>query len=161
MKLQMLKLSVLLLCVLAAPALAQQPKEPKEKDKPMTEELALKKVGQIAVRVKDVARAAAFYRDKLGLKLQLQQPNLAALDCGGLTIFLTLPEKAEDAGHNSIIYFDVDDIQQTAKTLTARGVTIVEAPSKVGNLGTVDVWIAIFRDSEENLLGLRSMVPVK
>jgi hypothetical protein len=35
----------------------------------------------------------------------------------------------------------------------------VEKPNKVGKLGNVDVWIAIFRDSEENLMGLRSMTP--
>lgn len=105
----------------------------------MTEEVLLKKVGQIAIRVKDVARAAVFYRDKMGLKLLLQQSNLAVLDCGGLTIFLTLPEKAEESGHNSIIYFDVENIQQTAKTLTERGVTFAETPTKVGKLGTVDV----------------------
>jgi methylmalonyl-CoA/ethylmalonyl-CoA epimerase len=158
MNLYLLKLSLLLCCALAAPTLAQQPKE---RNKPMTDEPAIKKVGQIAVRVKDVARAVAFYRDKLGLKLLLQQPNLAVLECGGLNLFLTPPENAAEAGHNSVIYFEVEDIQKTAKTLTERGVTIVEAPNKVGSLGAVDVWIGIFRDSEENLMGLRSMVPLK
>lgn len=158
MKLLGLKLFVFVLCALAAPTLAQQPKM---RNKPMTESPLIKKVGQIAIRVKDVARAVAFYRDKLGLKVLLQQPNLAVLECGGLNLFLTPPENAAEAGHNSIIYFEVDDIQNTAKTLTERGVTIVEAPNKVGSLGAVDVWIGIFRDSEENLLGLRSMVPVK
>ncbi|MBI1764205.1 MAG: VOC family protein [Acidobacteria bacterium] len=158
MKLLGLKLSALLLCTLAVPVGAQQNKE---RNQPMPETPVIKKVGQIAVRVKDVARAVAFYRDKLGLKVLLQQPNLAVVECGGLNLFLTLPEKAEDAGHNSIIYFDVDDIQQTAKILTTHSVTIVEAPNKVGNLGAVEVWIAILRDSEDNLLGLRSMVPLK
>ena len=158
MKLHLLKLSVLLFCVSTAPVLAQQPKE---RNQPMTEAPAVKKVGQIAIRVKDVARAVAFYRDKLGLQVLLQQPNLAVLECGGLNLFLTPPENAAEAGHNSIIYFEVDDIQHTAKALTARGVTIVEEPNKVGSLGAVDVWIAIFRDSEENQMGLRSMVPVK
>lgn len=158
MKLLRLKLSVLLLCALAVPVWAQQTKE---RNKSMTESPLIKKVGQIAIRVKDVARAVAFYRDKLGLQVLLQQPNLAVLDCGGLNIFLTPPENAAEAGHNSVIYFEVEDIQKTAKTLTERGVTFVEAPNKVGSLGTVDVWIGIFRDSEENLMGLRSMVPVK
>lgn len=155
MKLLGLKLFVFVLCVLAMPALAQQPKV---RNKSMTEAPLIKKVGQIAIRVKDVARAVMFYRDKLGLKVLLQQPNLAVLECSGLNLFLTPPENAAEAGHNSVIYFEVEDIQKTAQILTERGVTIVEAPNKVGSLGTVDVWIGIFRDSEENLMGLRSMV---
>ncbi len=153
---------VFLLLLLTAPVIAQQPNS-KERNKPMAEskEFALTKVGQIAVRVKDVNRAATFYSEKLGMKLLLKQTNLAVLDCGGLSIFLTLPEKETEGTHNSIIYFDVEDIQKAAQSLTERGVTIVEKPNKVGKLGTVDVWIAIFRDSEENLLGLRSMVPAK
>lgn len=158
MKLLGLKLSVLVLCALFTPVSAQQTKA---KEKPLLQSSLLKKVGQIAIRVKDVARAVAFYRDKLGLKVLLQQANLAVLECGGLNLFLTPPENAAEAGHNSILYFDVENIQLTAQTLTDRGVTIVEAPNKVGNLGTVEVWIAIFRDSEENQMGLRSMVPVK
>lgn len=160
MKLQLVL--VFLTLLLVVPSSAQQPNT-KERNKPMAEpkELALTKVGQIAVRVKDVNRAATFYSDKLGMKLLLKQSNLAVLDCGGLSIFLTLPENAAEGVHNSIIYFDVDDIQKTAQILTERGVSIVEKPNKVGKLGAVDVWIAIFRDSEENLMGLRSLVPAR
>src|SRR5215813_5536257 len=108
---------VVLLLILAAPTLAQQSNS-KERNKPMAEpkEFALKKVAQVAVRVKDVNRAAAFYSDKLGMKLLLKQNNLAVLDCGGLSIFLTLPENEAEGTHNSIIYFDVEDIQKAAQT---------------------------------------------
>jgi methylmalonyl-CoA/ethylmalonyl-CoA epimerase len=154
-------IALLCLLLLAAPTRAQQ-LQPKDEKKAMANtEFTLNKVGQVAIRVKDVSRAAKFYRETLGMKLLLKQSNLAVLDCGGLSLFLTLPENAAERGHNSIIYFDVADIQQAAQTLTARGVTIVEKPNQVGKLGSVYVWIAIFRDSEENLLGLRSMVPVK
>ncbi|MCI0666122.1 MAG: hypothetical protein L0220_34145, partial [Acidobacteria bacterium] len=57
----------------------------------------------------------------------------------------------------SIIYFDVDDIQKAFKALSDRDVSFVEKPNKVGRLGDVDVWITIFRDSEDNMMGLRSM----
>ena len=160
-----MKLKLVLACLLlwlAMPVVAQQLNS-KERNKPMAEpkEFALKKVGQIAVRVKDVNRAAAFYSDKLGMKLLLKQNNLAVLDCGGLSIFLTLPETEAEGTHNSVIYFDVEDIQQAAQNLTERGVTLFEKPNKVGKLGAAEVWIAIFRDSEENLMGLRSMAPAK
>jgi len=33
----------------------------------------------------------------------------------------------------------------------------IDEMAKAGSLGKVGVWIAILRDSEENLMGLRSM----
>jgi methylmalonyl-CoA/ethylmalonyl-CoA epimerase len=60
---------------------------------------------------------------------------------------------------SSIIYFDVDDIQNTVENLSGRGVTIEHQPRIVGQLGDVDVWIAIFKDSEDNMMGLMSKKP--
>src|SRR5262245_44638499 len=122
---------------------------------------ALSKVGQIAVRVKDLDRATAFYRDKLGLKHLHQAPSLSVLDCGGITLLLARPENAAEDHPASIIYFDVEDIQAAFKSLSDRGVSFVEKPNKVGSLGDVHGWIAIFRDSEEHMLGLKSMTARK
>ena len=119
---------------------------------------ALAKVGQVSIRAKDLDRATAFYRDQLGLKHLHRAPSLSVFDCGGVTLLLSVPENASLDHPGSIIYFDVADIDQAFKTLSKRGVTFVEKPNKVGKLGSTDVWISIFRDSEENLMGLRSMV---
>lgn len=148
-------LLVWLLLGLVAPVCAQT----SERNRPMTEkkEFALQKVAQIAVTVKDLDRATAFYRDKLGLKHLFKAPSISAFDCSGLTLLLSVVEST--GAHSSIVYFEVADIQATVQTLTERGVTIFEKPNKVGQLGQLDVWIAIFRDSEDNLMGLRSMVP--
>src|SRR5215510_4150593 len=148
-----------LLLVAAIIVLAQNYARPKERKNNMAEEtgFALSKVGQIAVRVKDLDRATAFYRDKLGLKHLHQAPSLSVLDCGGTTLLPARPENAAEDHPSSIIYFDVEDIQSAFKSLSDRGVSFVEKPNKVGALGDVDVWIAIFRDSEENMMGLRSM----
>jgi hypothetical protein len=50
---------------------------------------------------------------------------------------------------------------QSTSTRSDRGVKFVEKPNKVGRLGNVDVWIGIFHDSEDNMMGLRSMVTQK
>src|SRR5215510_16408828 len=152
-----------LLLVAAIIVLAQNYARPKERKNNMAEEtgFALSKVGQIAVRVKDLDRATAFYRDKLGLKHLHQAPSLSVLDCGGITLLLARPENPAEDHAASIIYFDVEDIQSAFKSLSDRGVSFVEKPTKVGSLGEVDVWIGIFRDSEENMMGLRSMTPRK
>ena len=158
-----LKFIPLLLIGAAIFAFAQNHKQSNERKKDMAEQtgFALSKVGQIAVRVKDLDRATAFYRDKLGLKHLHQAPSLSVLDCGGTTLLLARPENAAEDHPSSIIYFDVEDIQGAFKSLSDRGVSFVEKPNKVGVLGDVDVWIAAFRDSEENLMGLRSMTPRK
>ena len=61
----------------------------------------------------------------------------------------------------SRVYFDVDDIQKAVAVLSNRGVKIEAKPSIVGQLGDTDVWIAAFRDSEDNIMALMSRTPRK
>lgn len=120
----------------------------------------LSTIRQIAVNAHDIERATAFYRDKLGMKhLFSVPPQLAFFDCDGVRLMLSLPAKPEFDHAGSILYFKVDDIQQAVATLTERGVTFVEKPAIVADMGSYDLWIASFRDSEGNLLALMSEVP--
>jgi predicted enzyme related to lactoylglutathione lyase len=120
----------------------------------------LSTIEQIAVNVHDVERAAGFYRDTLGMKLLFSvPPNLAFFDCDGIRLMLSLPAKPEFDHPSSIIYFRVDDIHQAFQTLSARGVQFVEQPAFVADMSTYDLWLAAFRDSENNLLALMSHVP--
>ena len=120
----------------------------------------LSAIEQIAVNVHDVERAVGFYLDKLGLKLLFSvPPNLAFFDCDGIRLMLSLPAKPEFDHPSSIIYFKVDDIQQASKTLAARGVQFEEQPAFVADMGSYNLWLAAFRDSEDNLLALMSHVP--
>lgn len=134
--------------------------KPAERKPNMSESfaVALTKVAQISVRVTDIDRATNFYQTKLGLKHLHKAPSVSIFDCGGVTLLLSLPEEDNNKGC-SVIYFDVAEIKQAFTTLSARGVEFVGEPHIVGKLGTLDVWVAIFRDSENNLMGLRSMVP--
>ena len=150
-----------LFAIIAAPGFAQAQSTSTGGKNKMAEEFALSRVGQISVRAKDLDRATAFYRDKLGLKHLHQAPSLSVFDCGGLTLLLSLPENPSLDHPGSIIYFSVEDIQVAFKALSDRGVKFVEKPNKVGSLGNVDVWIGIFHDSEDNMMGLRSMVTQK
>jgi len=72
---------------------------------------------------------------------------------------LSTPAKPEFDHPSSIIYFNVDDIQSAFTTLSERGVTFEEPPAFVANMGTYDLWIGAFRDSEGNLLAIMSNVP--
>jgi predicted enzyme related to lactoylglutathione lyase len=86
-------------------------------------------------------------------------PNLAFFDCDGIRLMISLPAKPEFDHPSSIIYFNVADIQTAYETLKARGVEFEEAPTFVADMGTYDLWLAAFRDSENNLLALMGHVP--
>ena len=119
----------------------------------------LSAIGQIAVNAHDINRAIDFYRDKLGMKfLFTAPPGLAFFDCDGIRLMLSLTAKPEFDHPGSIIYFNVDDIQIAYETLSGRGVKFEEQPAFVANMGTYDLWIAAFRDSEDNLLAMMSNV---
>ena len=121
---------------------------------------ALDRIGQIAIVVKDSARATAFYRDVLGMRLLFEAPpRLAFFDCGGVRLMLSPAEGPEAA--TGILYYAVADIAAALDTLQARGVQFEQAPHLVGSTGDRDVWIAFLRDSEGNLVGLISEVPRK
>lgn len=118
----------------------------------------LNSIGQISVTVHDLERAAAFYRDKLGMKHLFTVPHMAFFDCAGIRLMLGIPEKPEFDHPSSIIYFKVDDIHNAYKTLSERGVQFEDQPHFVTKLQTHDLWLTFFRDSENNLLGLMSEV---
>ena len=119
----------------------------------------LSEIGQIAMNAHDLERATNFYRDQLGMKhLFSVPPKMAFFDCDGLRLMLSLPEKPEFDHPGSILYFKVDNIQQATQTLTDRGVQFEEQPVFVANMGSYDLWMAAFRDSENNLLALMSEV---
>jgi predicted enzyme related to lactoylglutathione lyase len=124
-----------------------------------TNKFGLSRIAQIAVNAHDLDRAINFYRDRLGMKhLFSVPPRMAFFDCDGLRLMLSLPEKPEFDHASSILYFKVDNIQEATRTLTDRGVHFEEQPTFVANMGTYDLWLAAFRDSENNLLALMSEV---
>ena len=119
-------------------------------------EVSLNSIGQIAILVKDVARATAFYREKLGMKHLFSTGNLSFFDCGGVRLMLDKPEKPESG--TSIIYFKVSQIDAAHDEMKSRGVEFVDKPHLIAKLPDHDLWMTFFRDSEENLMGLMSEV---
>ena len=119
----------------------------------------LRRIRQIGLTVRDLDRAVAFYRDVLGLPLLFQAPpGLAFFDCGGVRLMLSRPEGEEPVG-TSILYYAVDDIMTSHAVLRARGARAVGEPHLIARMPDHDLWLAEFRDSEENVLALMSEVP--
>jgi len=120
----------------------------------------LSTIEQIAINAHDVERATAFYRDALGMKhLFSAPPGLAFFDCDGVRLMISTPAKPEFDHPSSIIYFKVDDINAAFATLSDRGVKFEQPPAFVADMGTYDLWLSSFRDSEDNVLALMSHVP--
>jgi methylmalonyl-CoA/ethylmalonyl-CoA epimerase len=112
---------------------------------------------QITLPAKDLARAVAFYRDVLGVKVLFQVKGAAFLDAGGVR--LRLEEVSAAPGPANVeLYFDDPGLTR-AKLLEARGVHFVGPPETVQHLANTDVQLQEFIDPDGNALALMGEVP--
>ena len=116
----------------------------------------LTKIAQVAIRVEQTERAAAFYKDVLGMRHLFSFGELAFFDCGGVRLMLSPAEKPEFDHPASILYYQVDDITESFETLRERRVIFEAEPHIVAKMPAYDLWMAFFRDSEGNTLAIMS-----
>ena len=110
----------------------------------------LARIGQVALPARDLDRAVAFYRDKLGIPILFQVPNLAFFDCAGVRLMLSVPEGGGQEHGGSTLYFTVGDIHAGYRQLRDRGVRFVDEPHLIAQMDTYDLWMAFFEDGEGN-----------
>jgi catechol 2,3-dioxygenase-like lactoylglutathione lyase family enzyme len=116
-------------------------------------DLTESRIRQIAIVCQDVARATAFYRDTLGLRFLFSaSPTLTFFDCGGVRLMLSPAEG--DAAGTSVLYYLVSDIQARHDALAAKGVRFVDQPHMIARMPDHELWLAEFRDSENNVMAL-------
>ena len=118
----------------------------------------LTSLGQISIRVHDVDRAVAFYRDLLGLEFLFDAGPLAFLMCGDVRLMLTKPESDAFDHPSSTLYFRVDDIGAARAKLAERGVEFEDEPHLIARMPDHELWMTFFRDPDRNLHGLMSEV---
>jgi predicted enzyme related to lactoylglutathione lyase len=119
-------------------------------------------LAQVAQRVTDLNRAAAFYSDLLGSSPDavFDPPGLAFFRLGSTRLLL------DRAAPTALIYLTVEDVRDDIEKLRARGVQITTEPhvifqhpdDRLGPAGT-DEWMAFIADSEGNTVGLVSHHP--
>jgi methylmalonyl-CoA/ethylmalonyl-CoA epimerase len=119
----------------------------------MTARPDISRLGQISLAVSDLERGKEFYRDRVGLRLLFEVPNMAFFDCGGVRLMMTLPE-AGGTVENSVLYFLVDDIEASHRVMAADGVDFVREPHLLAKMPDHELWMAFFHDSEGNLMAL-------
>ena len=119
--------------------------------------MAIVGVHQIGLHAEDLARAEAFYRDVVGARFvaRYDPPGLLFFDLGGVRLLL------EAGAPASLLYLRVADIHATWANLLGAGVTTESEPhvihkDEAGEFGPPgnEEWMAFFRDSEGNLVGL-------
>ena len=115
---------------------------------------SLDQIGQISIIVHDIDRAVAFYRDVLGMHFLFQAPKMAFFNCGGIRLYLGIPEGPEFDHPSSVVYYSVTDLPTAHETLAQRGVHFIAPPHKVADLGDREVWMAFFNDPDQNVLAL-------
>jgi catechol 2,3-dioxygenase-like lactoylglutathione lyase family enzyme len=119
----------------------------------------LGKIRQIAVVVKDLEAAVTFYKDRLGLKLLFQAPpGLAFFDLDGVWLMLSAENEQEQARPGSVLYFQVSDIRAVHAQLQQRGVTFVDEPHRIADMGSYELWMTFFKDPDGTVLALREEV---
>jgi len=108
----------------------------------------------------DLDRAIEFYKDTLGMKHLFTVPGrMAFFDCGSVRLMLAIPERPDLDHPSSILYFKVADIDQAHEALVSRKVHFETKPMLVAPMATHDLWLAEFRDSENNVLALMCEKP--
>ncbi|MFL6204826.1 MAG: VOC family protein [Acidimicrobiales bacterium] len=114
-------------------------------------------VHQVGLHAEDLDRAEAFYRDVLGARFvaRYDPPGLVFFDLGGVRLLL------ERGAPGSLLYLRVTDIGATWASLVAAAVATEGEPhvihkDEAGEFGPAgnEEWMAFFRDSEGNLVGL-------
>jgi catechol 2,3-dioxygenase-like lactoylglutathione lyase family enzyme len=124
-----------------------------------TPAIGISGIGQIAINVYDVARATAFYRDVLGLRLLFSAGNLVFFDCGGVRLMLDRAEKPEFDHPSSILYFTVPDLAAAHRQMKQGGARFEDEPHLIARMPKHELWMTFFHDTEKNLLALMSEVP--
>ncbi|HUF06482.1 MAG TPA: VOC family protein [Candidatus Binatia bacterium] len=116
-------------------------------------------IGQIALSIRDVARAERFYGETLGLPHVFTFGDLAFFDADGIRLYLHRHDEA-DWRPGSILYFLVEDIHAAQAALSEEGVSFTGAPHVIytDDATGVEEWMTFFEDGEGNTLALMSRV---
>ena len=118
----------------------------------MQHKVRLSQISAIMLGVRDLAQALAFYKEKLGLNVIMQESQLALLQCGTVTLGLSrghVSASAHVAGATEVV-FQVENVRAAHQGLTAQGVSFVTQP----HLVTPKDWAAHFRDVDGHLLSI-------
>lgn len=112
----------------------------------------LSRIAAVMLGVRDLAPALEFYKDKLGLKVIMQETGLALLQCGGTMLGLSRGHvnlAPHVAGATEVV-FAVENVRAAHKALSEKGVTFMNEPRQA----TPNDWVAHFKDPDGHILSI-------
>lgn len=117
-------------------------------------------IGHVILYVKDVEKAAAFYRDALGIPASALSPTWGELATKGTVLALHQADQPPPVHVPSlpVVVFNVDDIRAAHAALKAKGVKI-HSLETVWESAESTVLSAEFHDLDGNTLSICGVVP--
>lgn len=123
-----------------------------------------------SIAVADLDRAKEWYAEKLGLKPMGEDPNGAYYTVGE-TRFLLYPSQFAGTAQNTVMTFEVDDVEEAVQDLSRNGVTMEEYDmgewgKTVNGVMTVksedvgEFLMAWFKDIDGNIVGISNLVSI-
>ncbi len=116
-------------------------------------QLQLSRIAAVMLGVRDLEQSLAFYKEKLGLQVIMQeQQSLALLKCGDVMLGLSRGHVSlapQVAGATEVV-FAVESVRAAHKALAAQGVAFMSEPRQA----TEREWVAHFKDPDGHLLSL-------
>jgi catechol 2,3-dioxygenase-like lactoylglutathione lyase family enzyme len=121
------------------------------------------RAGRVILRVADLQKSIAFYRDQVGLPLQSATPEFAILDGGGGVIVMlnqvSVAKPSSGLAALTEIVFESPDIMATYTGMKARGIVFQVVPRVVTTDGVRDMLASDFRDPDGHVLSIAGWVP--
>ncbi len=120
------------------------------------------RASRIILRVADLQKSIAFYRDQVGLPVQSSTPNFAVLDGGGgITVMLNqVAVTSPSSGLAALteIVLESPDVMATYAAMKARGIAFKVVPRTVTTDGVRDLLATDFRDPDGHVLSITGWV---
>ena len=114
---------------------------------------------RLILRVSDLAASTAFYRDRVGLKLQMINEEFAVFDGGGMLLMLeglAKPPAGPSTGLAAFteVVLESPDVFATYAAMESRGVTFRRKLRAVTSDETRDLYAADFRDPNGHVISI-------
>ena len=109
-------------------------------------------VSMVMLGVRNIEQSVSFYRDKLGIKVQMQFEGFAFLDTGTVRVILSeaLAKNSVNVAGATEVIFTVEDVRAATDALKQQGITFSHEPHQVNG----PMWAANFPDPDGHLLTL-------
>ena len=118
----------------------------------MAAPIQLSRIAAVMLGVRDLAQSLEFYKEKLGLKVLMQETSLALLQCGNVMLGLSRGHvnlAPHVAGATEVV-FGVENVRAACKELAAKGVVLMNEPRQA----TPTDWVAHFKDPDGHILSV-------